>query len=123
MCVRCTPRRLATPPPPAPPSLRGPQVLKKPPYNLLEGDFVRAECAVVAAPPAPAACLGDSDGLSAALQHPPPLSAARHAGEGAGGGKAWRVLKKDEPLGWSNCVVKVMTNRRAAWQQAPAKRG
>lgn len=29
----------------------------------------------------------------------------------------WRVLKKEEVIDWSNCVARIMTNRRSHWQR------
>ncbi len=67
-------------------------MLKRPPYQLLEGDFVRAECSALTSP-----------------------EAAATTADGGAVGQAWRVLKKDEPLGWGCCVVRPMTNRRSHW--------
>ncbi|PNH08917.1 O-phosphoseryl-tRNA(Sec) selenium transferase [Tetrabaena socialis] len=84
------------------------EVLKRPPYQLLEGDFVRAECSAMTSPEGAAA--------SAAA------AAAAAAGSGGSGlpapppQQSWRVLKKDEVLDWGSCVARVMTNRRSHWQ-------
>jgi hypothetical protein len=95
------------------------QVLKRPPYQLLEGDFVRAECSALTSWEAAAASAAEA--------------AVRGVGGGGGGGggldshghthhqhhplhQTWRVLKKDEVLDWGSCVAKIMTNRRSHWQ-------
>jgi hypothetical protein len=58
-------------------------VLKRPPYALLEGDFVRAEARV----------LSSTEGSS-----------------------KMRVVRKDEAVGPSNCVLLLQTNRKVSWQ-------
>ncbi|GLI71344.1 hypothetical protein VaNZ11_016506, partial [Volvox africanus] len=77
------------------------EVLKRPPYQLLEGDFIRAE--------------------SSALTSAAAASATTIDGGGGSGGnpvphQPWRVLKKDEVLDWDSCVARIMTNRRSHWQ-------
>ncbi len=57
--------------------------------QLLDGDYVRAEARVMPG--------GAADAAASAGVH-----------------KA--VLKKDDPLGWGTCVLRVMTNRRINWQ-------
>ncbi|KAG2422688.1 hypothetical protein HXX76_015852 [Chlamydomonas incerta] len=89
------------------------EVLKRPPFQLLEGDFVRAECsaltsaeaAAASAAAAAAAAAGDGGG------------AQQHVGPAA---QTWRVVKKDEVLDWGSCVARIMTNRRSNWQHAHA---
>lgn len=76
-------------------------VLKKPPYRLLEGDFVRAECVAIS---------GCSSGGTSG-------SAGGSAAAAGGGAVVRRVARKDEALAFDNCVLKVMTNRKASWQQ------
>ncbi|GIL88779.1 hypothetical protein Vretimale_19630 [Volvox reticuliferus] len=78
------------------------EVLKRPPYQLLEGDFVRAECSALTSATAAAAAVaaGTIDGGGGhSLPH-----------------QTWRVLKKDEVLDWGSCVARIMTNRRSHWQ-------
>lgn len=64
-------------------------VLKRPPYALLEGDFVRAECRVL------------GQGASPLSQHAAKM----------------RVVRKDELVGPSNAVLLLQTNRKVSWQR------
>jgi hypothetical protein len=115
-------------------------VLKRPPYLLLEGDFVRAEARVLKAPPASLAAEEESFiqaeqvkqqqehlgvvQVSAGYQRARAVAAAvqqaAEASGGEGGGlpshHPFRVVKKDEPVGPDNCVLLIQTNRKAAWQ-------
>lgn len=79
------------------------QTLRRPPYSLLEGDFVRADCRVLPT-------------------HPGNAAAVAAAGDGgrpaAPASQPWRVMKKDEVLDFGNCVCRVMTNRRGNWQKS-----
>lgn len=104
------------------------QVLKRPPYQLLDGDFVRAEARLLAAP-------GAGPGSKQAANHRQQQEQRQEQPEQqqeeeeedqeeqqgsaaglSGSGVRWRVVKKDEALGFSNCVVRIMTNRKVAWQ-------
>jgi hypothetical protein len=70
-------------------------VLKRPPYALLEGEFVRAECRV--------------------LQHQ--QAAAGPAAPDSGQQQAkMRVVRKDDLVGPSNAVLLLQTNRKVSWQ-------
>jgi len=69
------------------------QALRRPPYQLLEGEFVRAECAGAG-------------------------GAAEGEGGGGGGRAAWRVVRKADPLSPGGMVLLIMTNKKVAWQAA-----
>uniref|UniRef100_A0A7S3R6V4 RWD domain-containing protein n=1 Tax=Dunaliella tertiolecta TaxID=3047 RepID=A0A7S3R6V4_DUNTE len=69
-------------------------VLVRPPWQLLEGEFVRAEARVLQC---------GSSGHQGT--HGKPSSASR------------TVLKKDDTLGFSNCVVRIMVNKKGTWQK------
>jgi hypothetical protein len=77
------------------------QVLKKPPYQLLEGEFVRAEARALDA---------------AACQQAEREQQGELADGGRVGGVRWRVLKKEEQVGFGGCIVRIMTNRKVSWQ-------
>jgi hypothetical protein len=70
------------------------QVLKRPPYCLLAGDLVRAECATLPLTPAAAGAVAPASG------------------------NKWRLARKEEKLQPCNCVLLLLTNRRTAWQAA-----
>ena len=113
-----------------------PQTLKRPPYQLLEGDFVRADCCVLPphpsinlAPASSTAGMGGGGGAAAAAGTAPVSGsssvgsllmnnsgAGGNGGGGGGGGSQWRVLKKDEAADFGNCVCRIMTNKRGNWQ-------
>jgi ribosome-binding ATPase YchF (GTP1/OBG family) len=61
--------------------------LKRPPWALVEGDYIRSDCRVMASASA------------------------------SGSSVESRVLKKDEAVGWDNCVIRIMTNRKISWQR------
>lgn len=98
------------------------QVLKRPPYSLLEGDLVRAEYRVLAAQPralhpspSPPAPTGSGDaaagcGAQGDEGHRPSDQQPQHG--------QWRLARKEEPLAPHNCVLLLLTNRRTAWQAA-----
>jgi hypothetical protein len=103
------------------------QVLKRPPYGLLEGEFVRAECRVLAA-----ADQASSKSKQAAATEAADASAQQQEGSSATGPAAGaaarsvpvqcRVVRKDELLGPSNCVLLLQTNRKVSWQSGAARR-
>jgi hypothetical protein len=68
-------------------------VLKRPPYALLEGDFVRAECRVLLQP-----------------------QQAQQPGEAGHQQAKTRVVRKDEVVGPANSVLLLQTNRKVSWQ-------
>lgn len=76
--------------------------LKRPPYALLEGEYVRAECRVLQS------------------QHPSATASAAavaDSGQQQGSQQAkMRVVRKDELVGPSNCVLLLQTNRKVSWQ-------
>lgn len=106
------------------------QVLKRPPYGLLEGEFVRAECRVLE----PACARGHnssssssmSTGMHGALDHVGQQQ--QEHGEPVGGAAGHhsrvqcRVVRKDELVGPSNCVLLLQTNRKVSWQAGTAAR-
>ena len=87
------------------------QALKRPPYQLLEGDFIRADCRTLS---------HESSTAKQKQQHAPPKLSAS-AATAIPVTLPWRVLKKDEPLDWTNCVCRIMTNKRGTWQAARNK--
>ncbi|GFR42960.1 hypothetical protein Agub_g3958, partial [Astrephomene gubernaculifera] len=101
------------------------EVLKRPPYQLLEGDFVRAECSALTAPEAAAASaaaaavaavsLGGGEGGAAVGSAEGGSQTSSHQ-QHQQHHQVWRVLKKEEVLDWGSCVTKIMTNRRSHWQ-------
>jgi hypothetical protein len=102
------------------------QVLKRPPYGLLEGEFVRAECRVLAA-----ADQASSKSKQAAATEAADTSDQQEgssvAGPAAGAAARsvpvqCRVVRKDELLGPSNCVLLLQTNRKVSWQSGAARR-
>ncbi|KAF5830715.1 P-loop containing nucleoside triphosphate hydrolase protein, partial [Dunaliella salina] len=82
-------------------------VLVRPPWQLLEGEFVRAEARVLQRSiEAEATEIGNPCGSSGHQgTHGKPSSASR------------TVLKKDDTLGYSNCVVRIMVNKKGTWQK------
>ena len=92
------------------------QVLKRPPYQLLEGDFVRAECSALTSAEAAAASAAAARQQAAAAGDGG-ASTHQHTGLAA---QTWRVVKKDEVLDWGSCVARIMTNRRSNWQHSHA---
>eukprot|EP00198_Chlamydomonas_reinhardtii_P003635 XP_001692971.1 predicted protein [Chlamydomonas reinhardtii] len=92
------------------------EVLKRPPYQLLEGDFVRAECSALTSAEAAAASAAAARQQAAAAGDGG-ASTHQHTGLAA---QTWRVVKKDEVLDWGSCVARIMTNRRSNWQHSHA---
>ena len=80
-------------------------VLKRQPYSLLEGDFVRAECRVLQA-------AGEALGRGEQHQHQQQQQQPAKM----------RVVRKDELIKPANAVMLLQTNRKVSWQQyAPVK--
>lgn len=101
-------------------------VLKRPPYGLLEGDFVRAECRVLHAGSRTAGMTGDSARGQEAVQDTPGHESSagqeQHERHGLGTKVQCRVVRKDELVGPSNCVLLLQTNRKVSWQATAAGR-
>lgn len=77
-------------------------MLKRPPYALLEGDFVRAECRLL------------QPQLTPQLLD---VGAASTAGvQQQGSQNKMRVVRKDELVGPANSVLLLQTNRKVSWQ-------
>ncbi len=82
-------------------------VLKRPPYCLLDGDFVRAECRLLNVLQQQQQQQQQQHGVSTGQQ-----------GGSAAKGAACRVVRKDERLGRDSCVLLLQTNRHTVWQAA-----
>jgi hypothetical protein len=76
-------------------------VLKRQPYALLEGDFVRAECRVL---------------QPQALQLADASAASTAGAQQQGPQSKMRVVRKDELVGPANSVLLLQTNRKVSWQ-------
>ena len=83
------------------------EALRRPPYCLLEGDLVRAECRALQPPTQQQGQQGQ--GQQGQGQQPGQQVQLHHQ---------WRPARKGEPLGPANCVLLLLTNRRTAWQAA-----
>lgn len=108
-------------------------VLKRPPWGLLEGDFVRAEARILQQPTAVGhtgnSGSSSSDNRGDKAQEVPTVSRARAvaaavaaAAASSSAGPLCRVVRKDEAVTPDNCVLLVQTNRKAAWQWAARSR-
>ncbi|GAX85197.1 hypothetical protein CEUSTIGMA_g12616.t1 [Chlamydomonas eustigma] len=95
-------------------------VLKRPPYLLLDGDFVRSDCRLLSNDPYASVMKSQSstyvDGsvVDAAHRINPSLPAVKIRNAC----NPHRVLKKTELMDFSNCVCRIMTNKRAQWQKS-----
>lgn len=106
------------------------QVLKRPPYGLLEGEFVRAECRVLTAgehvssrsSKAAASDAADAADQQQQQQQQGVSTGSPAAAAARGVPVQCRVVRKDELLGPSNCVLLLQTNRKVSWQSGAGRR-